>query len=89
LVVLVLAVVGAIYQAIATQRDERAYPRRMITRCEARPFTGYAQEVMERVSWWRRVFGEEGATLVDRLEKYLEAARRRQIWWMSLVGIRH
>jgi hypothetical protein len=61
----------------------------MITRCEARPFTGYAQEVMERVSWWRRVFGEEGATLVDRLEEHLEAARRRQIWWMSLFGIRH
>jgi hypothetical protein len=44
---------------------------------------------MERVSWWRRVFGEEGATLVDRLEEYLEAARRRQIWWMSLFGTRH
>jgi hypothetical protein len=44
---------------------------------------------MERVPWWRRVFGEEGTTLVDSLEERLEAARRRQIWWMSLFGIRH
>jgi hypothetical protein len=29
----------------------------IITRCEARPATEYAQEAGERVSWWRRVFG--------------------------------